>query len=132
MFNCLYLQHDLEMTAEKLDKLARVMEEGKNRWYRLPKVTSLVESMLKSNLEVFDIKEDESQRESEIKKIAFLLHSNLAATEEQNGLCALFQELIFSPEGIMLKFLPGMPHDVMFEIIGEMKKEIDKTYKVAP
>merc|ERR1719369_1073005 len=132
MFNCLYLQHDLEITAAKLDKLARVMEEGKNRWYRLPKVSPLVESMLKSNLEVFDIKEDESQRETEIKKIAFLMRSNLAATEEQNGLCALFQELIFSPEGIMLKFVPGMPHDVMFEIIGEMKKEIDKAHKVAP
>jgi len=107
-------------------------KKKKNRWYRLPKVTHLVERMLKSNLEVLDIKDNESQRESEIKKVAFLLRSNLAATEEQKGLCAVFQELIFSPESVMLKFLPGMPHDVMFEIIGEMKKEIDKTYNVAP
>ena len=132
IFNCLYLQNEVEVTPEGLNNLNAVMEDERNRWYRLPKVSYLINRMLQTNMGVFDINENESQREIEIKKIAFLFRSNLASTQVQNGLLSFFQELVFSPEVLQLKFLPSMPHDVTFEIITEMKKEIDKTHKVAP
>ena len=132
LYNCLFLQTEIEVTQEILNNFTIVLQEVKNRWYRLPKVQDLLNRMLQSNIGVFDRYENQSQREIEIKKMAILLHFNLSSANTQNGLLGFFQELAFTPENLQLKFLPSMPHDVTFEIITEMKKEIDKTHKVAP
>eukprot|EP00092_Neocalanus_flemingeri_P096724 GFUD01123162.1.p1 GENE.GFUD01123162.1~~GFUD01123162.1.p1 ORF type:complete len:1251 (-),score=310.34 GFUD01123162.1:61-3774(-) len=132
LYNCLYLQTDIEVSPEGLSNLSTVIQEVKNIWYRFPKVQDLLNKMLLSNLGAFNSNDNQSQRDIEIKKIAFLIQSNSSSTQAQNGLCGFFQELVHTPANLQLKFLPSMPHDVTFEIISEMKKEIDKTHNVAP
>eukprot|EP00090_Calanus_glacialis_P031123 TRINITY_DN5102_c0_g1_i8.p1 TRINITY_DN5102_c0_g1~~TRINITY_DN5102_c0_g1_i8.p1 ORF type:complete len:2193 (-),score=498.77 TRINITY_DN5102_c0_g1_i8:57-6239(-) len=132
VYNCLYIQTKIEVTQEGLSNLKTIMEAERNRWDEFPKVNNLINKMLQSEVGIFKVNEDESQREIEVKKIAFLLYSNLASSKPQMGLLAFCQELVFTPENLQIKFLPSMPHDVTFEIIVEMKKQLDKTHNIAP
>eukprot|EP00092_Neocalanus_flemingeri_P023314 GFUD01025278.1.p1 GENE.GFUD01025278.1~~GFUD01025278.1.p1 ORF type:complete len:2291 (+),score=510.26 GFUD01025278.1:413-6874(+) len=131
LYNCLYLQKEVEVTQEALSNFTNVIQEVNNRWHRFPKVQDLLNNILQSDIGAFDSNDNQSLRDMEIKKIAFFLRSNLSSTQAQNGLLEFFQELVFTPENLLIKFLPTMPHDVTFEIITEMKKEIT-TYNLAP
>ena len=65
-------------------------------------------------------------------KLAFLYKANLALLESKTGLAGILHNLTFNPEEATNFFLPGMPHDVLYETIQLMIKQIDRNNAITP
>ena len=55
VYNCLYIQTQIEVTQERLSNLKTIMEAERNRWDEFPKVNDLINKMLQSEVGIFKI-----------------------------------------------------------------------------